>query len=134
MAALMFVTEFTGSASILMRPPDISSTMPFHARKCCWKMSLPAHPDWIFQVMAFAAGATVGWVPPATVAGAPDAGGAFCERHAVRNAPTPVSEPYFRKPRRDNLERKVISTSNPTGTARPFDSDRFTLSSQGFDR
>src|SRR3954463_7516174 len=122
----MFVTAFTGSASILMRPPDISSTMFFQSMNISWKRSFPAQPDWIFHVIAFAAAATVGAaepVPPeAVAAGVPDVCGAFCDRHAVRNAPRPESELYLRNPRRDSLERNVMCTSNPTGTARTFDS------------
>src|SRR5436190_4799193 len=133
----MFVTALTGSASILMRPPDISSTMFFQSMNISWKRSFPAHPDWIFHVIAFAAAATVGaaeLVPAAPVpAGVALVCGAFCERHAVRNAPTPESEPYLRKPRRDSFERNVMSTSNLSGTAATFDSDRFAMSSEAFD-
>src|SRR2546426_2586647 len=65
MASLMFVIAFTGSASILSRPPDISSTLFFQSRNISWKMSFVAHPDWIFQVMVSAA---LGVVPPPTPA------------------------------------------------------------------
>src|SRR3989442_13201023 len=72
MASLMFVIAFTGNASILSRPPDISSTLFFQSRNISWKMSFVAHPDWIFQVMVSAA---LGVVPPPTpaagAAGAP---------------------------------------------------------------
>src|SRR2546427_7269328 len=65
MASLMFVIAFTGNASILSRPPDISSTLFFQSRNISWKMSFVAHPDWIFQVMVSAA---LGVVPPPTPA------------------------------------------------------------------
>src|SRR5437879_2561301 len=105
----MFVTEFTGRASIRRRPPDISFTLEAQLVNIVWKMSLPAQPDWIFQVIAFAAGAVVACVVAAAppVPGAPDAFvGAFCERHALRNAPRPVSDPYLRKLRRVTLDRR----------------------------
>src|SRR5438128_8498116 len=101
----MFVTALTGRASILIRPPDISSTMFFQSRNCSWKMSLPAQPDWIFQVMASARATWLGAPTPpplgAAVAAPPLAPlGAFCERHAVTKAASPESERYLRKPRR----------------------------------
>src|SRR2546422_11338218 len=65
MASLMFVIAFTGNASILSRPPDISSTLFFQSRNISWKMSFVANPDWIFQVMVSAA---LGVVPPPTPA------------------------------------------------------------------
>jgi hypothetical protein len=75
---LLFVMVLTGSASILMRPPDISSTLAFQLRNIVWKMSLPAHPDWIFQVIAFAAAAVVGAVVAAALpAAVGEAAGAF---------------------------------------------------------
>src|SRR5437899_4135064 len=112
MAPLMFVTELTGRASILMRPPDISSTMPFQSRNSSWKMSLPAHPDWIFHVMVCA----VATPPPAPAAGeelaAPLAPGAFCGRQAAMNAPIAESEKYLRNPRREELGSFTIRTSH----------------------
>src|SRR5690349_5800935 len=95
----MFVTEFTGSASMRNRPPVISFTLAAQFVNIVWKMSLPAHPDWIFHVIAFAAGAVVGCVvaavPPVAAAGAEDVAGAFCDRHAERNAPRPPSAPVL---------------------------------------
>src|SRR5437867_4644517 len=100
----MFVTALTGRASILIRPPDISSTMFFQSRNCSWKMSLPAQPDWIFHVTASARATWLGAPTPpplaAVVAVAAPPLGAFCDRHAVTNAPSPESERYFRNPRR----------------------------------
>src|SRR5260370_595813 len=109
MAPLMFVTAFTGSASILIRPPDISSTYPFQSRNCSWKMSLPAHPDWIFQVTVAALGAPRR--APADAA-APDAGaavaGALDERHPVMNVATPERPRNLRTLRR--LAPSTMST------------------------
>ena len=111
----MFVIVFTGSASILMRPPDISSTLAFQLRNIVWKMSFPAQPDWIFQVIV-APVATVGAaeVPP-LAAGVGETTGAFCERHDVTKAARPESDPYLRNPRRENFERRLmaLSTSKP---------------------
>src|SRR3989475_11539177 len=89
MASLMFVIAFTGNASILSRPPDISSTLFFQSRNISWKMSFVAHPDWIFQVMVSAA---LGVVPPPTpaagAAGAPPPPpGAVCRRRAGGEGP-----------------------------------------------
>jgi len=90
--------------------------MVFQSRKSSWKMSLPAHPDWIFQVMASARATTVGAAEAAPVAaGADEVAGAFCERHDVTKAARPESDPYLRNPRRENFERRLIalSTSKP---------------------
>src|SRR2546427_3697523 len=112
MAPLMFVTELTGRASILMRPPDISSTMPFQSRNISWKMSLPAQPDWIFHVYVCA----VATPPPAPAAGdelaPPPAPGAFCGRQAAMNAPIAESEKYLRNPRREAVGNFTIRTSH----------------------
>src|SRR5207247_2590068 len=48
-----------------MRPPDISWTLVAQFRNIVWKMSLPAQPDWTFQVIALAAGAAVAAADPA---------------------------------------------------------------------
>jgi len=53
-----------------MRPPDISWTLVAQFRNIVWKMSLPAQPDWTFQVIALAAGATVAAADPAALAAA----------------------------------------------------------------
>src|SRR2546425_5236089 len=111
MAPLMFVTAFTGRASILRRPPDISSTIAFQSRKSSWKMSLFAQPDWIFQVIASARGATAAAEPPADAAGACDVAGAFDDRHDVTNAARPERDPYLRIPRRDTLSRRLTAIS-----------------------
>src|SRR2546426_6610812 len=102
MASLMFVIAFTGSASILSRPPDISSTLFFQSRNISWKMSFVAHPDWIFQVMVSAA---LGVVPPPTpaagAAGAPPPpprGGLV--REGGGEGPEPPSEADIHKTRR----------------------------------
>jgi len=77
---------------------------------------LPAHPDWIFQVIAPAAAATVGAAEvPLLAAGVDEVVGAFCERHDVTKAASPESDPYLRNPRRENFERRsmALSTSKP---------------------
>jgi hypothetical protein len=80
-----------------------------------WKMSLPAHPLWIFQVIAPATGVTV-VVGPVAAAPVPpvvgDAAGAFCDRHDARNAARPEKDAYFRNPRR--VEK--IPTDSPPPT------------------
>jgi hypothetical protein len=73
-------------------------------------MSLPAHPDWIFHVMACATGVTTVVAAPDAV-GAFDVAGAFCERHDVTNAARPVREPYLRNPRRENFDRRLTALS-----------------------
>src|SRR5207247_9803528 len=100
------------------------------------KMSLPAQPDWIFQVIA-AAGDALATPPPAPpVAGdaAPPPAGALDERQAVMNAPTAESPVYFRNPRRELLSRSTCWTSNfPAHCgSRPFDARCFPLSRAGF--
>src|SRR3989442_12210989 len=99
----MFVTALTGRASILIRPPDISSTMFFQSRNCSWKMSLPAQPDWIFHVTVSARATWLGAPTPpplaAPLAAAPPPG-AFCARHAAPQAPSPYSEGDVRNQRR----------------------------------
>src|SRR5690242_15544495 len=118
----MLVTEFTGSASMRSRPPDISFTLAAQFVNIVWKMSLPAQPDWIFQVIALAAGAVVGCVvaavPPVAAAGADDVAGAFDDRHADRNAPRPPSAPVLRKLRRETLERRPTACLPPTPVTR----------------
>src|SRR5687768_5428485 len=110
----MFVTALTGRASILSRPPDISSTNAFQSRKSSWKMSLPAQPDWTFHVIVSARETIVGAADvPAPPAAVGDAAGAFEDRHDVTNAARPESDPYLRNPRRENFERRLtmLSTS-----------------------
>jgi hypothetical protein len=65
-----------------------------------WKMSLPAHPDWIFHVIVLA-----GAIPPTPpVAGdALPPAGAFDDKHAVTNAPRAERPVYLRNPRRDDV-------------------------------
>src|SRR3990170_6665841 len=111
MAPAMFVTALTGSASILSRPPDISSTNAFQSRKSSWKMSLPAQPDWTFQVIVSARETTVGAAAPVAPGAVGDADGAFADRHDVTNAARPESDPYLRKPRRENFERRLTMYS-----------------------
>src|SRR2546428_11358069 len=80
-------------------------------------MSLPAQQDGTFQVMALAAGATVAAADPAALAaplGAVLVVGAFCERHALRKAPRPESDPYFNRERRVSAERRLTSSPPPT--------------------
>jgi len=74
-----------------------------------WKMSLPAQPDWTFQVMVSALVTTA--VDPAPVGPDDDAGGAFCDRHEVTKAARPESDPYLRNPRRENFERRLTALS-----------------------
>ena len=76
-------------------------------------MSFPAQPDWIFQVIASAAGATVDAdvAAAALPAAVGDAAGAFCDRHDVTNAARPESDPYLRNPRRENFERRLTALS-----------------------
>src|SRR5687768_13437841 len=115
MAPAMFVTALTGRASILRRPPDISSTNVFQSRKSSWKMSLPAQPDWTFHVIVSAREMIVGAadVPAPVPAAVGEADGALAERHDVTNAARPDSDPYLRNPRRESLERRptMLSTS-----------------------
>jgi hypothetical protein len=87
--------------------------MPFQSRKSSWKMSFPAHPDWIFQVTASDRATTVGAaeVPAPVAAGADDVAGAFCERHDVTKAARPESDPYLRNPRRENFVRRLTELS-----------------------
>src|SRR5438093_3439436 len=100
----MLVTEFTGSASILRRPPVISSTEVFQSVNIVWKMSFCAQPDWIFQVIVGAAVAVAPPTPPpAAGVAAPPPAGAFCCRQAAMNAPRPESDKYLRNPRRELL-------------------------------
>jgi hypothetical protein len=91
-----------------MRPPDISSTLAFQLRNIVWKMSLPAQPDWIFQVIASAAGAT----EAATVAAAEpprvgEAVGAFCDRHDVTNAAETRERSVLEEPATRELRKKT---------------------------
>src|SRR6266511_385505 len=106
----MPVTALTGSASILRRPPDISSTIAFQSRNSSWKMSLPAHPDWIFQVIVSARATTFVAAAPVP-AGVGDVDGAFDDKHDVMKAPRPVRDPYLRNPRRENFERRLTALS-----------------------
>src|SRR5712691_1849408 len=66
-------------------------------------MSLPAQPDWTFQVNV----CPVATPPPTPAAGdelaPPLAAGAFCGRQAATNAPIAESEKYLRNPRREEL-------------------------------
>src|SRR5437870_7139839 len=106
MASLMFVMAFTGNASILRRPPDISSTLFFQSRNISWKMSFCAQPDWIFQVKVWPVDAVPPPTPPpaagdAAPPPAPPPAGAFCWRQATIKAPRPESDAYFRNPRRE---------------------------------
>src|SRR3990170_4722136 len=110
----MFVTAFTGSASIFRRPPDISSTLAFQRRKYSWKMSLPAHPDWTFQVTdsccvigVVGAGAPTPGVPAAVATGA----GAFWERHAVASDASPETDAYLSRLRRSKRGNPTSTTS-----------------------
>src|SRR5437867_886499 len=77
-----------------------------------WKMSLPAQPDWIFQVNV----CPVATPPPTPAAGdelaPPLAAGAFCGRQAAMNAPIAESEKYLRNPRREELGSFTIRTSH----------------------
>src|SRR2546428_616884 len=145
----MSVAALTGGPSTLTRPPDISSPMFFQSRNCSWKMSLPAQPDWIFHVPASARATWLGAPPPpplaAVVAVAAPPLGAFCDRHAVTNAPSPESERYFRNPRRFSagMSKDTPPLSSPTGHRRggpphpgedqgSFDAGLFALSRPAF--
>jgi hypothetical protein len=80
-------------------------------RNIVWKMSLPAHPDWIFQVIAAAGAMVVAPEVPPLATGVGETAGAFCERHADTKAARPESDPYLRNPRRENFERRLIALS-----------------------
>src|SRR2546427_13133744 len=98
MASLVFVIVLTGSASILRRQPDMSSIICFHWRNISWKMSFPAQPDWIVQVIAAAGEAIPPPAPPVAGDAAPPPAEAWDERHAGINAPSAERPAYFRNP------------------------------------
>src|SRR5207244_8756154 len=75
-----------------------------------WKMSLPAQPDWIFQLIVAAGEAIPPPAPPVAGDAAPPPAGALDERHAVMNAPSAESPVYLRNPRRELFSR---STAGP---------------------
>jgi hypothetical protein len=83
--------------------------LAFQLRNIVWKMSLPAQPDWIFQVIVSARPTTVVAAPDPV--GVDDDAGAFCDRHDVMKAARPESVPYFRTARRGNFDRRLTALS-----------------------
>src|SRR2546428_8809458 len=145
----MFVTALTGRASILIRPPELSSAMFSQAGICSGRVPWPAQPEWIFHGTAAARATWLGAPTPpplaAVVAVAAPPLGAFCDRHAVTNAPSPESERYFRNPRRFSagMSKETPPLSSPTGRRRggpphpgedqgSFDAGLFALSRPAF--
>src|SRR3989442_1339484 len=79
-----------GRMSPLKRPAEISSTFFPQSTKTSWKISRRAH---VLCILNVTFGCWVIWpTPPAVAVAAAPApgalGGAFCDRHAARNAPT----------------------------------------------